>query len=117
MNLNAYDNVEQKFEEGTWVNPKFKRLYSTELAKRIYFVFLKRYDIENNIYNYYIALLDNIPEDREFHAVIHTKHGISKLELKTIWDNCPLKNIKVKSNISIKHIEHTDDGDIYYLDI
>lgn len=117
MNLSAYDNVEHKFETGTWVNPKFKRLYSTEIKYRKYFVFLQKYNTELETTEYYLALTDELPKNYTYHFSIYTKDKVLKLNLKTVWDDSNFRNITDKSYLNYKLVQEDDNGEVYYLDI
>ena len=62
-------------------------------------------------------MLDDYPVDRKVSKSYVDSFGRLKINISAIWNETSLRYIKTKSNINIEHIEHTDDGDIYYLDI
>lgn len=117
MNLYAYDAVEPKFEQGTWINPNYKKLYSTDISPRLVYSFAVRFNTTTNNNDYYIVLSDKPIEDRQCYRTIYTKHNITILDLKPIWEHCNLKKLTKKDYINIEHIEHSDDGDIYHIDV
>lgn len=118
MNLSAYDNVENVLDRTkTWVLVKSKELLSREIKKRRYYTLTKRFNITSGLYEYFLVLLD----DRFPSNVCKLSHidnyGRLKLSIKSIWGITMLSSLKYDTNIGIEHIEHTDDGDIYRLDI
>lgn len=118
MNLNAYDNVEPYLDrKKTWVCPVHKILYSREIVKRRYTLLSKRFNPKTSDTDFYIIMLDERPIDRKVSISYVDDFGRLKINISSIWNKTSLKHIKTKSNINIEHIEHTDDGDIYYLDI
>lgn len=117
MNLNAYDIIEEEFKQGTWINPKFKRLYSTEINPRKYCIFLKKYNPSEETTEYYLALTDELPKDRIYHFVIYTKHNVLKINLKDIWDDTPFRNITEKTYLNYTLVEQDDTSEVYYLDV
>ena len=118
MNINAYDNVEPTLnKQKTWVCPVHHILYSREIAKRRYALLTKRFNPKTNDTYYYIIMLDDYPVDRKVSKSYVDSFGRLKINISAIWNETSLRYIKTKSNINIEHIEHTDDGDIYYLDI
>lgn len=117
MNFSAYDIVNNNFTEGTWVNPNFKRLYSTKITPRRFCILLKKYSPNENAYNYYIALTDEKKDNVKATLVVYTKHKQIKLDIRDIWDCSSLKYIHEKSYINIELVEKSDNGEIYKLDI
>ena len=118
MNLSAYDNVEPILnKQKTWVCPVHKILYSREIAKRKYALLSKRFNPKTNDTNFYLIMLDDYPIDRKVSRSYVDSFGRLKINIAAIWTETSLRRIKTKSNINIEHTEHTDDGDIYYLDI
>lgn len=118
MNLSAYDIVEEILDkQKTWVCPKTKILYSREISKRRYALLSKRFNPANNDTSFYIIMLDDKPLDRKVTRSFVDNFGRLKIYINSIWNETSLRNIKTKSNITVEHVEHADDGDIYYLDI
>lgn len=118
MNLSAYDSVEQNLDKTkTWVYPTKKILYSREMIFHKYYILAKRFSPVTKTTSYYIIFVDNKQEGKKCILTNVDEFGRIKLRINSIWNNTSLKHIKTNTNINIEHIEHTDDGDIYYLDI
>ena len=118
MNLNAYDVINPKInKQGTWVDVHKKQLLSREIVFRPYVTISKRYNKENNDYEYYIIFLDDYPLNRPYAKTKLDSYGRIKIRLNGIWEESSLKYYKHNINIELKAIEHTDDGDIYLLSL
>lgn len=118
MNLAAYDSVEEKVDKTkSWINVNYKSIFSRELPKRRYNTLSKRYDPNTQSTNYYIIMLDDYNENFKCNNTFVDNFGRVKINISSIWNKTSLSNIKRDVNVSLEHIEHTDDGDIYYLDI
>ena len=118
MNLNAYDDIHPKVNKKlTWINVDRYQLLSREISHRMYTVLCKRFNLQENDYDYFIILLDNKPTDRNYAITKFDDYGRIKINLKPIWKEAYLDKYKYDINISITHIEHTDDGDIYKLNL
>lgn len=55
LNLSAYDNLTSNTKSDTWINTYAKRLYSYSLPKYNYYKFLKKWNMDINKYDYYLA--------------------------------------------------------------
>lgn len=118
MNLNAYDTITQKIDKTkTWINIENQQLFSREIPYRKYNTVSKRYNKEDNTYEYYIIMLDDYPLDRPYTKTKKDNYGRIKLYLRSIWNECFSPYFEKDTNIDITHIEHTDDGDIYKINI
>ena len=118
INLMAYDDASNKIDRNkTWVLIKSKCLYSREINPRKYTSIIKRFDPKTKDTKYYIVTVDEIPDDKNFKSSKVDNFGRFKLNLSVIWKNTILNRIVKDTNINIVHTTHTDDGDIYYLDI
>lgn len=115
MNLVAYDKVDNIInKKRSWIDVHKKILYSKELIYHKYICFGKRFDEDINSTVFYIIMLDDEPIDRASFKTIITDNGYIKISIKGIWDESGLNRIKSKYfNIYLKHVEHTDDGDIF----
>jgi len=114
MNLSAYDSVKPKIDKTkTWVDTEKQILYSREIQYRPYVTLSKRYDPVCCDYEYFVILLDDYPEDRQYSRTNKDDYGRIKIKLTGIFKDCGLSELGTTQNISIEHIEHTDDGDIY----
>lgn len=118
MNLNAYDNVINKVDKTkTWIDVKKHLLLSREIKYRKWYVLSKRFNTKNNCYDYFVILLDNHPQDRVAFNTIHDDYGRIKIKLYNMYNESDLKYLTKDTNISINHIEHENDGDVYQLDL
>ena len=98
MNLAAYDIVTRLDRKKTWIDPKYNRLYSREIkTNRNYFAFSKTYNPDASKYDINLILLDEPISGSTFKII--DKVGL----------------LKKPTNITIKHIQHENDGDIYKL--
>jgi hypothetical protein len=115
MNLVAYDKVDNIInKKRSWINVHTKTLYSREINYHKYFCFGKKYDNVLDTTVFYIIMLDDEALDRPSFKTTVTSNGCLKINIKAIWDECGFNTIKSKYiNISLKHTEHTDDGDIF----
>ena len=115
MNLVAYDNVNNiTNRKRSWIDVYHKILYSREINYRKFVCFGKKYDTEIKIILFYIIMLDDEPSDRASFKTVLTSNGCIKINIKGIWEESGLIAIKSKYlNVFLKHIEHSDDGDIY----
>lgn len=118
MNLSAYDVVEEKLDRNkTWILVKSKEILSREIKKRRYYAFIKKWNPNQSIFEYFLLLLDAKAPNIVCHYAHIDNFGRLKLNARSIWDVSSLWKYDKTSNIGIEHIEHTDDGDIYKLDI
>lgn len=115
MNLVAYDNVDNiTNRKRSWIDVHHKVLYSREINYRKYICFGKKFDAELNATVFYFIMLDDEPMDRAAFKTIVTNNGCIKININGIWDEAGLNRLKSKYfNVSLKHTEHTDDGDIF----
>ena len=118
MNLSAYDNVIEKIDkQRSWIDIKKKMLLSREINVRNYVLLTKRYDKSTNTTDYFVVMLDNPPVDREYKRTKVDDYGRCKISLAAIWSETYLCDITSNFNISISLEEHSNDGDIYKLDV
>ena len=117
MNLSAYDKVEEVYT-GAKLNVIYKKLYTTIIKFRNFYSFLKKYDVKNKHYEFYLVLLDNTDDNLNMYSTTYDKDKYRlKFNLAPIWKDANLNRYNSNIFINIEHIEHTDDGDIYKLDI
>lgn len=118
MNLNAYDDVKEQVNKNkTWIDVKNKTLLSREIQYRRVTLLSKRYNIVSKSYDYFIIMLDDEPLDRDYVLTNRDDYGRVKIRLTKIWHDSSLATFDANCNIGIQHIDHTDDGDVYQLDI
>lgn len=118
MNLNAYDNVIDKVDKTkTWIDVKKHLLLSREMKYRKWCVLSKRFNTENNCYDYFVILLDNPPQDRVAFNARLDDYGRVKIRLHEMYNETDLQYLTKDTNVTIKHVEHEEDGDVYQLEI
>lgn len=118
MNLNAYDNIIDKIDKTkTWIDIHKKIIISREIQFRPYISLLKRYDNKTNTTSYFIATLNNPPDNHKYKHTKIDNYGRLKFSLASIWNETCLFQFDKDCNIMISHVESDDDGDIYLLDI
>lgn len=118
MNLNAYDDVIEKINKTkTWIDVKKRLLLSREMKYRKWYVLSKRFNTKNNSYDYFIILLDNHPQDKVAFNTRFDDYGRIKILLHEMYNKTDLQYLTKDTNITIKHIEHEEDGDVYQLEI
>lgn len=118
MNLNAYDNIKDKIDKTkTWIDIRKKTILSREIKHRPYTCLLKRYNVKVNTNTYYIAMLNNPPENRKYKCTTCDDYGRIKINVSSIWKDTYLPRLGGNCNIMCELVESDDDGDIYYIDI
>ncbi|MBO7692981.1 MAG: hypothetical protein J6Y28_09860 [Acholeplasmatales bacterium] len=117
MNLSAYDTIPKIDKNTTWTNIKRNELLSREIKFRLYYTIGKRFNTETQEFDYYIAMLDNKQDAAVTYKTKYDTYGRIKISLKWIWDETYLSSLDKDINITINHIEHFDDGDVYKLDL
>ena len=90
---------------------------SREIAHRRYVCFGKRYNNREDENIFFIIILDDPPEDRTYARLIFDDYGRAKINIKSMWNECKFYLIKKSKNIKIEHVESTDDGDIYRIEL
>lgn len=118
MNLNEYDDVREKVDKSkSWIDVKHKRLFSREISLRKYVTIVKRYKPEIDEYFYFIITLDEIPLNKSYEELTVDNYGRLKLSLSSIWCQSKLCSLTQDKNVTINHIEHETDGDVYQISI
>ena len=115
MNLSAYDVVKGINRNATWIDPKYKRLYSREIKARNFFGFSKTFNADTNSYDLYLILTDTNTNDGSFVKVIDRYQPL-KIPLNRIWNDISLY-ITETTNVTLKRVDEDSDCDIYLIDI
>ena len=117
MNLVAYDKLSSPLDKSkTWIDFANRRIMSREIAHRNYVAFGKRFNPNESRSVYFIIVLDDPPSDRIYNKLRFDGYGRAKIGVKAIWDEIGFNKLTHDINIPIKHIDSTDDGDIYEID-
>ena len=117
LNLNPYDKVENQFNNKTWINPKYKKLYSKEIEFKPYYSFLQRYNKNSNTYDYYVIFSNVQYDDINWHSTTTNKNKAITINLSSIWNKSTLNRIKTPESISLIKKEEDKDSVIYYIDV
>lgn len=118
MNLNAYDNINEKLDKHkTWYSPKFKRLYSREIKFRLFYKFLKRWNeaIKRNDYFLALSIYNN---DNSFSRADIDNYNRLKVSIpKELIEDSILNSIVKDTNVEVKLVDDQVDGEVYQLNI
>lgn len=117
INLNAYDIMESNITTGTWVNPYYRKLYSTELKHFTFYTFMKRYNIKFRRYDYFIVLSNDEIPNAVSRGVTTNKRGNIKLDVSTIWNTTSLAKLRKETIVSVELIDEDEESAVYYIDI
>lgn len=117
MNLSAYDNINKVNKKRTWIDVNNKILYSREIEYHKYHSILKRYNPDEQCYNYYIALFDNKSDSDNAVYTNKDNYGRIKINLSSIWNKSNLSQLETDCNIVIDIDTKDVDGIIYKIDV
>lgn len=115
MNFNIFDSIDGKKKE-TWVNPRYKRLYSTVIKKYNYYCITKRFNSVTKSNDYYL-LLTNETDDNFIWNTVGCKRNITKYSLANIWNVTKLKKYKSIEEVVLTKVDEDKNSAIYYIDI
>lgn len=116
MNLAAYDTIMALDLKKTWIDPRFKRMYSYELPRSAYYTILKRYNNEHNVTEYFIALYDERQPVIKNYTVYRTDN-VKKYYLYDIWEEAGFDKFDRVVNINLIVDDSQEDCIIYKFDI
>ena len=116
MNLSAYDGIKQVNYLGTWVDPRYKRMYSRVLPYYKFYSFAKKYNPIKQCTDFYLILHNELNTDLAIHSV-YVNNNVMKIYLKDIWNETSLRYLTYISNITLTLEDKQDDCVIYFLDI
>ena len=115
MNLVAYDNVNNFKPKKDYIQISYKRLLSSTIEYHDRYCILKRYDVENNTYSYFVAVFDNKQDNIKDKFLKKDKYGYVKVYLNDIWKDLPEYITRANCNIDVELVESQDDGKVYKL--
>lgn len=116
MILNAYDIITDKLDKTkSWIDVKSKKLYSREINYAPYYTIAKKYNIEENMYQYYIIM--SFIKDKKLKNTKIDDYGRIKLSLSIIWNDTYLKDLKTNENIVISLVERDEKNEVYLLNV
>ena len=115
MNLNAYDTVNPIFNT-TWIVPENKKLYSKIIPYYKYYTFLKKYNKNDNVNDYYIAFSNEKDNTRTWFTTYFTNSKAIKIDLSFIWNDKIFKSIYYRREVELIVDNEFNDGIIYKIE-
>lgn len=115
MNLVAYDNINRFIPSSDYIQTNYKRLLSSTIEYHDRYCLLKRYNVDKDEYEYFVAVYDNKQEGLKDKFLKKDSNGNVKIYLSEIWDELPKYITKENVNISVELVESQDDGKVYKL--
>ncbi len=115
MNLVAYDNVNKFIPSTDYIQVNYKRLLSSTIEYHDRYCLLKRYNVDKDKYEYYVAVYDNKQKGVKERFLKKDNNNYVKVYLNDIWDNLPSHIIKENTNICVELVESQNDGKVYKL--
>lgn len=113
--FNAYDAIEKKHSK-TYVDPKYKKLYTNEISIRKFYSFGKRYNPNTKENEFYLILSNDTTDDRNWHSIT-TRKGLYNFQLFPIWRDSNLNYLNEITDITLRKVDEDADTIVYYLDI
>uniref|UniRef100_A0AAU8MJZ9 Uncharacterized protein n=1 Tax=Geladintestivirus 1 TaxID=3233133 RepID=A0AAU8MJZ9_9CAUD len=116
MNFTTYDNVNSKRLDRTktWINPRYKQVFSAEIKYKNYYQIIVRYNTNTKENEYFVAFMDNKDEDNKSCRI--DELGRTRFSIANIWnDFC--NNITKETNIKLNYEESFDNVDIFRLSL
>ena len=115
MNLVAYDTINRIDYSKSWVDPRYRKLYSRELKYYNFYSFATRYNKHLERNEYYLILHNNINSNLKIYPLV-IKNGIYKIKLNDIWNKLFYKEPKEVINIILEPDDIQEDCIVYYID-
>jgi hypothetical protein len=116
MNLNAYDNVDESIINKTWINPRYRKLYSREIEYYPMYCLLKRYNDTNKRDEYYLCLANTTDKNHDWHTTPKYNNSV-KISLSEIWNKSSCRTYVTITYIAIALVDSQPDGKVYRLGI
>lgn len=115
MNLVAYDEVNKFIPGKDYIQVNYKRLLSSTIEYYDRYCLLKRFDIDKNKYDFYVAVYNNKQENIKDKFLKKDNSGKVKVYLTDIWNELPKYLTKENINIDVELVESQEDGKVYKL--
>ena len=115
MNLVAYDNVKKFIPDKDYIQTNYKRLLSSTIEYHDRYCLLKRYNVDKDNYQYFVAVYDNKQENLKDKFLKKDSSGRVKVYLNEIWNDLPDYITKENVNICVELVESQLDGKVYKL--
>lgn len=117
MNLAAYDKIDYvKSDSKIYIYNKHPYIVTRNVVYRKYYCFVTRYEPDVKDTSIYLVLLDDKPPDRPVAKTRRDEYGRLKFNMSIINNKLKLPQCNHFS-IKITTDTHSDDGDIYKLEI
>lgn len=115
MNLVAYDKVNKFIPSSDYIQTNYKRLLSSTIEYHDRYCLLKRYNVDKDKYDFYVAVHDNKQENVKDKFLKKDSSGKVKIYLVDIWKELPEYITRANCNIDVELVESQDDGKVYKL--
>lgn len=117
MNLIAYDKIDYiKNNSKIYIYNNHPYIITRDVVYRKYYCFVTRYEPDAKNTSIYLVLLDDKPPDRPVAKTRKDEYGRLKFNMSILSNKFKLPQSN-KINIDIVLDTHSDDGDIYKLEI
>lgn len=116
MEFTCYDKAEIKIDKTkTWVNIKYKQVFSKEIHYNCYYQIIKRFDLSNRNIEYFVAFLPTSDSDTKPCHI--DDYGRTKFSIASIWNDIGYNKLTNDKQIKLEYIETINDADIFKLDL
>ena len=115
MNLAAYDKVNVLDTSRDYINVADKKLVSSTIEYHDVYCLLKRYNVDKDKYDFYVAVYDNKQQGAKNKFLKKDSSGKVKIYLNDIWNELPNYITKENVNIDVELVESQADGKVYKL--
>lgn len=116
MNLAAYDGIKNIDYSKSWIDPRFRKLYSMEIPYYNFYSFLTRYNSNLKMNEYYIVMHNDINSELKIYPTI-SRRKVIKINLKDIWNRLFITVPKTTMNITLEVDDIQEDCIIYFINI
>lgn len=116
MNLAAYDGIKNIDYSKSWIDPRFRKLYSMEIPYYNFYSFLTRYNGNLKMNEYYIVMHNDINSELKIYPTI-SRRKVIKIDLKDIWNRLFITVPKTITNVTLEVDDIQEDCIIYFINI
>lgn len=116
MNLAAYDGIKNIDYSKSWIDPRFRKLYSMEIPYYNFYSFLTRYNDNLKMNEYYIVMHNDINSELKIYPTI-SRRKVIKINLKDIWNRLFITVPKITMNVTLEVDDIQEDCIIYFINI
>lgn len=116
MDFTAYDSINTTIDKSkTWVNCKYKQIFSKEIRYDKYAEYKSRFNPITNSYEYYIIFEPN--KDKDNFKIRVDELGRTRISATRIWSQINPDNKTNDFQIELQFVETISDCDIYRINI